>query len=58
MKTKRYGYARVSSKDQNLNRQLLALADFPIPQENIFTDKKSGKDFERLKYCKLLKKLK
>jgi len=58
MTNQTYGYARVSSKDQNLKRQLLALTGFNIPQDNIFTDKKSGKDFERLEYVKLLKKLK
>jgi Site-specific recombinases, DNA invertase Pin homologs len=58
MKNQTYGYARVSSKDQNLKRQLLALTGFSILQSNIFMDKKSGKDFERLEYVKLLKKLK
>ena len=58
MATQNYGYARVSSKDQNLKRQLLALTNFNISKNNIFMDKKSGKDFERLEYVKLLKKLK
>ena len=42
-----YGYARVSSRDQNLARQLDALQQFGVPRENTFTDKASGKDFER-----------
>jgi len=58
LKNQEYRYARVSGKDQNLKRQLLALADFSIPLKNIFADKKSGKDFELLKYNKLLKKVK
>lgn len=42
-----YGYARVSSRDQNLARQLDALREFGVPAANTFTDKASGKDFER-----------
>ena len=42
-----YGYVRVSSTDQNEDRQLLALQELNIPEKNIFTDKQSGKDFER-----------
>lgn len=53
-----YGYARVSSNDQNLSRQLKAFEMFGIEQKNIFADKKSGKDFERKNYRRLLKKLK
>lgn len=49
-----YGYARVSSKDQNLNRQLDALAQFPVDSDNIFVDHESGKDFNRPGYRKLL----
>ncbi len=52
-----YGYARVSSKDQNLERQLLAMSDAGLPDKHIFKDKKSGKDFERPEYRRLLKKL-
>ena len=51
-----YGYARVSSKDQNLDRQLVALDKFGIPDELIFKDKVSGKNFERPAYLLLLKK--
>ena len=53
-----YGYVRVSSKDQNLDRQLLALDKFGIPDELIFKDKVSGKSFERPAYLLLLEKLK
>lgn len=51
-----YGYARVSSKDQNEDRQIEALKNFGVAENNIFLDKKSGKDFEREQY-KLLKML-
>ena len=53
-----YGYVRVSSKDQNIARQVIALETRGIVKENIFIDKKSGKDFLRPQYKKLLKKLK
>ncbi len=53
-----YGYVRVSSADQNEERQLVAMAQEGIKQRNIFTDKQSGKDFERPEYLKLLEKLK
>lgn len=52
-----YGYARVSSKDQNLNRQLDALGAFSVDEKNIFMDKASGKDFERPSYKKLVRRL-
>ena len=45
-----YGYARVSSKDQNLDRQLDALADFSVPIANVYTDRMSGKNFDRPGY--------
>lgn len=53
-----YAYARVSAKDQNLARQMKAFADFGIAPEYIFADTKSGKDFKRSAYLRLLKKLK
>ena len=53
-----YGYARVSTKEQNEERQLLALNEFGIYDKNIYVDKQSGKDFERPKYKLLLKRLK
>jgi DNA invertase Pin-like site-specific DNA recombinase len=52
-----FGYARVSTKDQNADRQLIALEPYNIPPANIFVDKKSGKNFDRPKYKKLFRKL-
>ena len=52
-----YGYARVSTREQNEDRQILALIEMGVPQSNIYLDKLSGKDFERPQYKKLLKKL-
>jgi Site-specific recombinases, DNA invertase Pin homologs len=52
-----YGYARVSSHDQNEGRQLDALRDIGIAPKHIFTDKQSGKDFERPAYLRLVKRL-
>ena len=54
MNEKIYGYVRVSTKDQNEARQLIAMSEFGIPAENIFIDKQSGKNFERPAYKKLL----
>jgi len=54
---KTYGYIRVSTKEQNTDRQSIALTEEGIPEENIFTDKLSGKNFDRPKYRKLLRKL-
>ena len=45
-----YGYARVSTKDQNLDRQLDALAQFPVEESLVFTDHMSGRDFNRPGY--------
>ena len=53
-----YGYARVSTKEQNAERQILALREFGIDEKLIYVDKQSGKDFERPQYKRLLKKLK
>ena len=53
-----YGYIRVSSMEQNENRQLDAMAALEIPKEQVFMDKQSGKDFDRPAYKRLLKKLK
>ncbi|MBQ4573588.1 MAG: recombinase family protein [Clostridia bacterium] len=55
---KQYGYVRVSSKEQNTDRQKIALLEAGIVESMIYTDKQSGKDFERPKYKQLLKKLK
>ena len=49
-----YGYARVSSMDQNEDRQMLAMSELKIPIEQIYIDKQSGKDFERPNYIKLV----
>ena len=54
---KTYGYARVSSLDQNAARQMLALQAQNIRPENIFLDSKSGRDFDRPAYTQLLKVL-
>lgn len=53
----RYGYIRVSSKEQNPDRQLLAMREQKIQKKNIYLDKISGKDFFRPQYLQLLKKL-
>lgn len=57
-KEKIYGYARVSTRDQNEDRQIIALREKGVPERNIFVDKLSGKNFERPQYKKLLRKLK
>lgn len=56
--SKTYGYVRVSSTDQNEDRQLVALRGKSVPEKNIFVDKQSGKDFDRPRYQKLIKTLK
>ena len=53
-----YGYIRVSTREQNEARQKLALRAFGIPEQNIYLDKQSGKDFDRRSYQRLLRKLK
>lgn len=52
-----YGYARVSTREQNELRQLVALEQFGLPESQIFVDKQSGKDFNRRSYKRLLRKL-
>lgn len=52
-----YGYMRVSSKEQNEDRQKIALTEMGVPENNIYMDKQSGKDFERTQYKRLLLKL-
>lgn len=54
-RNKTYGYARVSAKDQNLARQLDALHEFPVQESMIYTDKASGKDFQRPAYQELMR---
>ena len=58
MDKKIYGYIRVSTREQNEDRQLIAMNDFGVPSENIFIDKQSGKDFNRPAYIKLVENLK
>lgn len=53
-----YAYVRVSSKDQNEERQLVALRDAGVDKKNIFVDKQSGQNFDRPAYKRLIKKLK
>ena len=52
-----YGYMRVSSKEQNEDRQKIALTEIGVPENNIYMAKQSGKDFERTQYKRLLQKL-
>lgn len=53
-----YAYIRVSTRDQNEDRQLIALQELNIPEKNIYLDKQSGKDFDRPQYKRLVRKLK
>lgn len=53
-----YGYVRVSSREQNESRQLAKMAELAIKESNIYIDKRSGADFERPRYKKLVRKLK
>ena len=54
----KYGYVRVSSREQNETRQLLAMQELNVPDNNIYVDRQSGKNFDRPAYQKMLKKLK
>ena len=53
-----FGYIRVSTREQNEDRQLIALKELSIPEKNLYIDKQSGKDFERPQYRKLVQKMK
>lgn len=53
-----YGYIRVSSRDQNEDRQMVAMREQKVPEKNIFMDKQSGKDFDRPQYKQMVRKLK
>jgi DNA invertase Pin-like site-specific DNA recombinase len=53
-----YGYIRVSTKEQNEDRQVIAMREVGVPDRNIYRDKQSGKDFDRPQYKKLLRKMK
>jgi len=57
MQSKVYGYARVSTREQNEDRQVVALKSYGVPEKNIFLDKVSGKDFNRPAYKRLIKRL-
>lgn len=52
-----YGYCRVSTKEQNLDRQLIAMKENGVPEHNIYRDKQSGKNFNRKNFKKLYRKL-
>ena len=58
MKSSLYGYVRVSTKEQNEARQVIAMHEFGVDERNVFIEKQSGKDFNRPQYKKLLRKLK
>jgi len=58
MKNNVYGYVRVSTKEQNEARQVIAMHEFGVDEQNVFVEKQSGKDFNRPKYKRLLRKLK
>lgn len=58
METKEYAYIRVSSRDQNTDRQMIAMKEYGIAPGSIYMDKQSGKDFARPGYQRLLRKLK
>ena len=55
--SKIYGYVRVSSADQNEDRQMIAMQAAGVPEENVFMDKQSGKDFDRPNYKRLVRRL-
>lgn len=57
MSTNIYGYARVSTREQHETRQIDALTAYGIPPDNVYTDKQSGKDFDRPAYKRLMRKL-
>ena len=57
MNEKTYGYMRVSTREQNEDRQRLAMREYGVPEENLYLDKQSGKHFERPGYQELLKHL-
>ena len=57
MEKKVYGYVRVSTKEQNEDRQMIALENFQVKPDRIFMDKQSGKDFQRPEYQKMIRKL-
>ena len=58
MQSKTYGYVRVSTKEQNEERQMIAMREFGVPDSAIYMDKQSGKDFERPNYKRLMRRIK
>ena len=54
MKSKKFGYIRVSTREQNIERQLIALREAGVRKKDIYIDKQSGKDFERPAYIKMM----
>ena len=58
MKMEQYAYIRVSTKEQHIDRQIMALKPYCISPKNIYCDYQSGKDFKRPEYRKLIRKLK
>lgn len=58
MENTTYGYVRVSTRDQNEARQMIAMEDFGVDKKHIYLDKQSGKDFNRPQYQRLMRKLK
>ncbi len=53
-----YGYVRVSAKDQNEDRQIIAMREVGVSEKNIYMDKQSGKDFKRKQYKRLVRRMK
>ena len=53
-----YGYVRVSTQCQNEDRQMIAMEEMDVPEENVYVDKQSGKDFNRPQYKRLMKRIK
>ena len=58
MENKTYGYIRVSTREQNIERQLVSLLEAGVEERNIYVDKQSGKDFRRPSYKKMMRKIK
>lgn len=57
MDNRLYAYVRVSTKEQNEERQMIAMRALEVPEQNIYSDKQSGKDFQRPNYLRMVKKL-
>ncbi len=53
-----FGYCRVSSRDQNEDRQLITMKEMDVPEKNVFVDKQSGRDFDRPQYKRLMRRIK